>query len=38
MEDLSVREMQDMQRALQERYRDIWPPVCPDRERTSCFG
>ena len=31
MEDLSVREMQDMQRALQEKYRDIWPPVCPDR-------
>lgn len=31
MEDLSVREMQDMQRALQEKYKDIWPSISPDR-------
>lgn len=31
MEDFGIREMQDMQRALQEKYRDVWPSVCPDR-------
>ncbi len=23
--------MQDMQNALQEKYRDQWKPICPDR-------
>ena len=31
MEDFGVQEMLAMQRALQDRYRDIWPPICPDR-------
>ena len=31
MEDFSIREMQDMQRALQEKYKDIWPSISPDR-------
>ena len=31
MEDLGIREMQELQTALQEKYRDIWPAVCPDR-------
>ncbi len=31
MEDFGIHEMQDMQRALQEKYKDIWRPVCPDR-------
>lgn len=30
MADLSVSEMLDMQRRLQERYRDKWEPVGPD--------
>ena len=31
MEDFGIGEMQQMQRALQEKYKEIWPPVCPDR-------
>ena len=31
MEDFGINEMQDMQRALQERYKDIWRPICPER-------
>ena len=31
MEDFGIDEMQQMQRALQEKYKDIWPPVGPDR-------
>ena len=30
-EDFGVLEMQQMQRALQEKYKDIWRPVCPER-------
>ena len=29
--DFSVNEMLEMQRALQERYRDKWDPICPER-------
>ena len=31
MEDFGINEMQQMQRALQEKYKDIWRPICPDR-------
>ena len=31
MEDFGMNEMLDMQRALQEKYKDIWRPICPDR-------
>ena len=29
--DFSVNEMLEMQKALQERYRDKWGPICPER-------
>lgn len=29
MEEFSIREMQQMQKALQERYKDRWEPICP---------
>ena len=29
--DFGVGEMLGMQKALQEKYRDIWKPICPDR-------
>ena len=29
MTDFSINEMQAMQRALQERYKDKWEPICP---------
>ena len=28
MSDFTVNEMLDMQRALQEKYKDIWEPIC----------
>lgn len=31
MEDFGIREMLSMQAALQEKYRDIWKPIGPDR-------
>ena len=30
MEDFSVSEMQEMQSALQERYKNQWEPICPE--------
>ena len=30
-EDFGIEEMRGMQRALQEKYRDIWKPICPER-------
>ncbi len=30
MVDFSMNEIQDMQRALQEKYKDKWEPICPD--------
>lgn len=29
MSDFSVREMIEMQQALQEKYKDKWEPICP---------
>ena len=31
MDDFGINEMFDMQRALQEKYKDKWNPICPDR-------
>ena len=31
MDDFEINEMLDMQRTLQEKYKDIWRPICPDR-------
>ena len=30
MSDFTLSEMLEMQKALQERYRDRWEPICPD--------
>lgn len=30
MDDFSMSEMQEMQRALQARYQDQWEPICPE--------
>ena len=30
MEDFSINEMQEMQRALQDKYKDKWEPICPE--------
>jgi NTP pyrophosphatase (non-canonical NTP hydrolase) len=30
MIELTVNEMLDMQRALQEKYKDKWEPICPE--------
>ena len=31
MDDIGINEMLEMQRALQEKYKDKWKPICPDR-------
>ena len=30
MSDFSVREMLEMQQALQDKYKDKWEPICPE--------
>ena len=30
MNDFTVNEMLEMQKALQEKYQDRWEPICPD--------
>lgn len=30
MADFSINEMQEMQRALQEKYKQQWEPICPE--------
>lgn len=30
MADFSINEMQEMQRRLQDKYKDKWEPVCPE--------
>ena len=30
MEKFSISEMQEMQKALQEKYKDKWEPICAD--------
>ena len=31
MDDFGINEMLEMQMALQEKYKDKWKPICPDR-------
>lgn len=31
MDDFGLNEMLEMQKALQEKYKDKWRPICPDR-------
>ena len=31
MDDFGINEMLGMQKALQEKYKDQWKPICPDR-------
>ena len=31
MGDFGINEMLDMQQRLQEKYKDKWRPICPDR-------
>lgn len=35
MTDFSMNEMQEMQRKLQEKYKDTWPPICPENGKTK---
>lgn len=30
MADFSINEMQEMQRKLQDKYKDKWAPICPE--------
>ncbi len=30
MEHFTIKEMQEMQRALQEKYKHKWEPICPE--------
>lgn len=30
MENFTINEMQEMQKALQEKYKDIWEPISPE--------
>ena len=31
MENFTVGEMQSMQKSLQNKYKDIWEPICPEK-------
>lgn len=31
MEDFTLNEMMELQKTLQEKYRDIWKPISPER-------
>ena len=31
MTDFGINEMLEMQRTLQEKYKDKWDPICPER-------
>ena len=31
MEEFGINEMLEMQKTLQEKYKDIWDPICPER-------
>lgn len=35
MDEFTVNEMQEMQRQLQERYKDKWEPICADTGRNK---
>ncbi len=31
MKDFGINEMLEMQKSLQEKYKDIWKPISPER-------
>lgn len=35
MADFSINEMQEMQRVLQDKYKDKWEPICPERGKNQ---
>ena len=35
MTDFSINEMQEMQKALQEKYKNKWEPICPEIGRNK---
>ena len=35
MEDFGINEMLEMQRILQEKYKDKWDPICPDQGKNK---
>ena len=35
MHDFGMNEMQEMQRKLQEKYKDKWKPICPEEGRNK---
>lgn len=35
MTDFSINEMQEMQKALQEKYKHKWEPICPETGRNK---
>ncbi|MGN1121916.1 MAG: MazG nucleotide pyrophosphohydrolase domain-containing protein [Eubacteriales bacterium] len=35
MSDFGINEMQNMQRELQDKYRDKWEPICPETGRNK---
>ena len=35
MADFSINEMQEMQKALQEKYKHKWSPMCPEQGQTQ---
>lgn len=35
MADFSINEMQEMQRRLQDKYKDKWEPVCPEAGKSK---
>ncbi len=35
MEDFTINEMLDLQRKLQEAYKDCWSPLCPENGRNQ---
>ena len=35
MEDFGINEMQELQRALQDKYKGKWEPICPETGRNK---
>lgn len=35
MNDFSINEMQEMQRILQDKYKDKWEPICPETGKSK---
>ena len=38
MDDFGINEMLEMQKTLQEKYKDIWETISPEAGKISCFG